>query len=336
MVNYEWPDLTDNCGGGGRIGKQLLRGLSDRGHNVRLVTDSADGSPLTFPLRRRRRIHRTVGWFDPDVIHAQFSIPSGLAAARAAVKHDIPLVTSVMGADVYDPTRYEIIRPALDQANRYVFNRSEKLVTPSVDMAKRIPKYAQTKNTVIPYGIDPSNWKWRDKDVHDPLRVLTVCRLVDRKNLFEAIDTVEKVSRRGVNVEHRVVGKGPLADDIEAGAKQNDWLYYRGYVDDLQDEFDWGDVFFLPSKHEAFGIVFLEALACGLPVVTSDTGGQSELITPTLGRAKSDTEGWATALENIATHYEIFQPNTKDYVKRHFSRGTMVDEYESLFNRVHE
>jgi len=94
MVNYEWPGRTENCGGGGRIGNRLAEGLRDRGHEVTVVADAADGHYATFPVRRHPAIRREVASADPDVIHGQFVLPSSLLLHR----FDRPTVVSCMGS----------------------------------------------------------------------------------------------------------------------------------------------------------------------------------------------------------------------------------------------
>lgn len=330
-VNYEWPAVTDNCGGGGRIGKVLTDGLRARGHNVTVVTDDADGHYATFPVRCYRKIRHEITSLDPDVIHGQFSIPTSIPLARLASKFDVPYVVTPMGADVYDPTRYELIRPATRHVNRRIFDRSAAVTPPSTDLAERMVS-GDYDSDVIHYGIDPNDWEWRERQRNGPLNILTVCRLVERKNLDVAADTVQRYRRQHGAAKWRVVGKGPLADEVS----NNDVADWRGYVDDLQAEFDWADVFFLPSKHEAFGIVFLEALAAGLPVVTSDCGGQTDIIAHgAVGLYTTpEPKALAAALQSIDSEYSWFQSNTRNYVRDNFNQESMVDAYERTFEAV--
>ena len=330
LANYEWPGITTNCGGGGAVSKALRDGLTDRDHEVHVVTDDADGHYATYPARAYRRLKRGVAW--ADVAAGHFSVPTSLPLARLCHRRETPLAVSVMGADVYDPTRYGYLRPLLNAANRYVFARADAVIVPSTDMRERVAELG-TDADVIHYGIDPDAWDWHARDLHDPVRVLTVCRLVERKNLGVARRAIQRLqANTNRDVDWRVVGTGPLLDTVTSWTEAD----ARGYVDDLQAAYDWGDVFFLPSEHEAFGMVFLEALASGLPVVTSDVGGQTDIVEQRrVGQYDyASPLNQAKALRIVADDYDWYQSSTEGYVAERFSRKAMVDRYETLFQEL--
>jgi len=188
---------------------------------------------------------------------------------------------------------------------------------------------------LVHYGIDTDRWDWRERERHDPLRILTVCRLVERKRLDAAVDAVSTLrSEHGVRARHRIVGDGPLRETVADWATRP-WVEYRGYADDLQAEYDWADLFLLPSAHEAFGMVFCEALACGLPVVTSPWGGQTDIVTSAVGRYPDTDAGetLADSLQRVVVDYEHFQWETDGHVEALFSVDQMVNNYETLFQK---
>jgi len=336
LVNYEFPDVTANCGGGGEVTKQLAGALSDRGHTVKVFTDTADGRYWTFPFRTYRPLKEEVRRFQPDVINGHFSVPSSLMLPAVRMEADCPVVVSIMGADVYDPTRYTWARPALTAANRYLDHRAAAVVAPSRDLADRYRDQTGTEPTVIPYGIAPDTYEWRRRELSDRVRVLTVARLVDRKNLWAGAGGVSRLNPQGKTVEYRIVGTGPRHGELAAHAEGKPWLSVAGYVDDLHAEYRAADVFLLPSHHEAFGMVVLEALAAGLPVVTTDTGGQSELVTPAVGAvADGDTSDViADALRRVLKDYDGRQQATRGYVADYYSRRRMAEDYEHLYRGV--
>lgn len=350
LVNYEYPDTTENCGGGGEVTKQLKRGLENRGHTVLVLTDNgggvdtvdirgpeSSGHYATFPFRSKRLLGEIVGW--ADVVHGHFSLPSSLLLPRYCKRYDTPLVVSLMGADIYDPTRFGWLRPVTKRLNRYICSRADRVVAPSHDMANRTEVQTGVKPDVIHYGIDAGDWEWRQKELDEPIRVLTVCRLVERKNLRTAYEALQSV-RAEFDVEWDIVGTGPLDDLVSQWDAETDWVSQRGYVDDLQDAFDDADLFFLPSKHEAFGMVFLEAIACGLPVVTSGSGGQSDILRrvnrtahrPGEAALYDATTHYIGLLKSVIHQYDRYQANTEGYVPEQFSQEAMVDQYEDLYH----
>ncbi len=333
LINYEHPAYTTNCGGGGQVTETLLRGLSRHGHDPELVTDDTDGWYLTSPRRLYRRLRDLA---DPGLLHAHFSVPSGLPAAYYRLDRDLPLVVSVMGADIYDPTRYDYIAPLRDLANRFVFRQADRVVAPSTDMAKRVRERYGIDAEVINYGIDSDQFHWDASGLHDPIRILTLCRHVERKNLRRACEASQQLADWGWSITHRVVGTGPERARLQREFGDSDVHEFPGYAESKQSQYRWGDVFFLPSLHEAFGMVFLEALASGLPVATSDVGGQTDIVTDAVGETAppADTGGLAAALAMVASGYDAYHDATEGYVKRNFRAEQMVERYESLYREV--
>lgn len=334
LVNYEYPGITANCGGGGEVTRQLAQQLTARGHTVEVFTDTHDRHHTTFPLRTYHTLKQTLQEFQPDVINGHFSLPSSIHLPLAA--GGTPVVVSVMGADVYDPTRYHHLRPLMALANRYLARSAAGVVAPSRDLQQRFTQQTGHQPQRIPYGIDPSDWRWTTRDLAGPVRILSVCRLVERKNLRAGIRAVSRLQPQGSRVEYRIVGTGPMRERLQDEFGDRKWLSLPGYVDNLQAEFDTADVFFLPSQHEAFGMVFLEALAAGLPVVTSSVGGQTDIVSDAVGATAppDQPEQLGDALQTVLDDYTSYQRATEGYVDEHFHVDQMADEYVATYREA--
>jgi Glycosyltransferase len=267
------------------------------------------------------------------VIHGHFAVPSSLLLPLLADRFDVPLVVTCMGADVYDPTRYQRIRPLLDRVVGRVLQAADAVVAPSADMAQRIREKYDTAPLLVPHGIDTDAWQWRELEIHDPLVVLTVCRHVERKNLDTACAATAELDARGTPVVHRLVGTGPERAALHQKYDDSTHLF-PGYVENLQLTYDYAHVFFLPSQHEAFGLVVCEALACGLPVVTSDHGGQSEIVRDGVGEVRphdAPPAVWADALQTVAADYDSYCEATRGYIEQEYSAAQMTDRYVALY-----
>lgn len=140
----------------------------------------------------------------------------------------------------------------------------------------------------IPHSVDTDTYHpgaTADLDVEsaDPV-VLYVGRLERRKGVAQLVDLITDWD--GPDVEFWFVGKGPLLNDISELADESNQVRYFGYVSDEQSLaaiYASADIFTLPSYRvdgweELFGIVLIEALSSGLPVVTTDCVGPSEII----------------------------------------------------------
>lgn len=342
IANYEYPP---NSGGGGEFSASLESELDDRGHNVGLVVGGRHGqtsgtrSLLTWPFVNARDLRGASK--ASDVVNTHFTVPTSVLAP--ILTGDTPLVVNAMGADIYDPTRYKSLRPFLDAANRWIANGADRLIVPSKDMFRRLPTTIQRWTEIVPYFINEQRYcpPRGYTQPHEPLRLLTVGRLVERKNLKTMLDAVGYLDRQGVDVEYTIAGDGPMRDDLADYATSQciqDKVTFAGYVDEDELPALYGehDIFALPSHHEAFGIVVLEALACGLPCMVSDTGGHSDIVTDDVGRsvpANSPAE-MADAVLDIRDRYPKQAIAARELVKSKYTADVVVPEYERIYRGV--
>lgn len=345
LMNYEYPP---ECGGGGVFTKKLNDHLSADGIDVDLVIGDAASARqsnavsdlVQFPFRSFPELVREIREQQPDVINAHFSLPTAAALPIVKWLTGIPYVVSIMGADVHDPTRYHRFRPIMSALNRWgVFRHADRVIAPSADMRSRLPKGIRLKTDVIPFFIDAERFpETEHPEPHDPLRLLTVARLVPRKNL----DTVaEAVAECDIPVEWSVVGSGSVRPELEAQCDElgiNDRVTFHGHVPnrDVPPVYRDHDVFILPSKHEGFGIVYLEALASGLPVIGATVGGQTDIITDDVGATVPPDSSAAIrgAIESIADDYRRYQSNARDRVVDNFTHEQVVPAYRRVFDEV--
>jgi len=115
------------------------------------------------------------------------------------------------------------------------------------------------------------------------VRLLDVGRLVAEKGSPVLVEAVDILHSRGVDVDLKLVGAGPLAEQLEADIARRglgDSITLTGPIgqDELPDLYRWADVFVLPSFQEGLPVVLMEALSTELPAVTTQIAGVSELI----------------------------------------------------------
>ncbi|MDO5627809.1 MAG: glycosyltransferase family 4 protein [Mobilicoccus sp.] len=115
------------------------------------------------------------------------------------------------------------------------------------------------------------------------LRLLDVGRLVAEKGAPVLVDAVQELRSRGVEVDLKLVGAGPLHESLQADIAARgleDSITLTGPIgqDELPEMYAWADVFVLPSFQEGLPVVLMEALSSGVPAVTTQIAGVSELI----------------------------------------------------------
>lgn len=144
---------------------------------------------------------------------------------------------------------------------------------------------------VVPEGIDVSTWSSVAERAEKPgvrgageTTILSVARQYRRKNTASLLRAVGRLRPTWPDVRLRIVGEGPELDnlrDLSDQLRLGDSVRFVGSVDGLealQREYATADVFCLPSLQEGFGIVFLEAMAAGLPIVAARAGAAPEVI----------------------------------------------------------
>lgn len=138
----------------------------------------------------------------------------------------------------------------------------------------------------VPLGVDLQTFRPQYRESHTgPIRLVHFGRLSREKSPGLAIATAVELHQRGEDVRLDVYGHGPHLSELKAIAAGAP-VTFRGFVSsrhELADAIAQADVSLSVCPTETFGLAVLEALACGTPVVTANTGGGSELVTPLCG-----------------------------------------------------
>lgn len=314
-MNYEYPPLG---GGGGIAHQDIAEALSQR-HEIRVLTTRFRGLPRT-ETRRGVQIQRVQVFgrthlptatlrsmvtfapaaflaglhvlreFRPQVIHAFFAVPSGLPAVWLHRWSGVPLVLTLVGADVYDPNptagiathRHPLVRAVVQR----VIRSADVLTAISQDTRRRALEYhhAPRDIMVIPLGLVPPLITERPPVAQPttmPVRLVTVGRLIPRKAHHNLLAALAALDRKDVTLD--IVGDGPLREELQETARSLNIADRVTFHGNTSDEQKWklllsADCFVSSSLYEGFGIVFLEAMFAGLPIVATDTGGQTDFL----------------------------------------------------------
>jgi glycosyltransferase involved in cell wall biosynthesis len=222
-----------------------------------------------------------------DVVHVFFSLPTG-ALLPLLNLGGMPVVVSLRGSDVpgYDP-----YNPAVQHAHRllapltrWIWRRADCVVAVCESLGRLIDRTCKGLDySVIPNGVDLSLFHPGEhpRQRGGPIRCLAVARLVERKGLGELLRAFALLPRRRFSLE--IVGNGPDASRLRGLAVELGVSREVSFLGPLErsvvaQRYREADLFTLPSSAEAFGNVFAEALASGLPIVGSTVGGIPELV----------------------------------------------------------
>ncbi len=260
-------------------------------HSGRASTAYGDAfSLLRYAHKLRGVLQRETATGDWDCVYAHFTVPAGWAAVTAGL--NVPVIVDISGADIYDPERFALIRPLLNMLNRQVVKKARLVIAPSKDMAQRCRALTGVMPEVVYRAVDTERFHpgaanpqlLRHLGVPEGAKtILTVGRLVPRKNLAFAIAVTAELVKRGEPVYHVIAGEGPERPRLErlvAACGLQGRVVFAGRVPDadLPGLVAAANLFLLTSHYEALGIVLLEALAAGTPVLAPAIGGITEIL----------------------------------------------------------
>jgi glycosyltransferase involved in cell wall biosynthesis len=315
FCNYEYPPLG---GGGGVVMAALARQLARR-HEITVLTSHAAGLPrenddhgvriLRVPVFFRRQLAvanfpsmlaylpsgllrgLSLGRAGFDVINTHFVVPSGPLGHALSRWHNVPNVLSVHGGDLFDPSKRSSphLHAPLRAAVRSLLRSADEVVGQSRDTVRHIEHIYGVRRHVglVPLGIERppivSGASRRALGLPaDAFVMITIGRLVARKATTQLVEALAASALADAHLV--IIGDGPEAGAISQRAAEigvQDRVHLLGQVPDAQKyaALSVSDLFVSASQHEGFGLVFLEAMAFGLPIVCYDRGGQTDFLT---------------------------------------------------------
>ena len=311
MINYEFPPIG---GGAGQAHLAILKQYAGKSYlqvdvlasapkpgfavqklseNVTLYTVGVHKKNLHYwrkievvewvikatpPYRRLLRENRY------DLIHAFFGLPTGWLCYRTANR--LPYIISLRGSDVPGgharlQLEYKMMGPLLKR----IWQKAAALVACSDGLKNRALKFLPSANIdIIPNGIDLDKFHpVANKELSGELKLLTVGRLSVTKRFEMLVEAVEMLSKQGKNVRLTISGGGGLLDELKNFVEQKKLtgivnLTGRIESDKMPDVYRQHDMFVSASMQEGMSNAMLEAMASGLPIITTKCEGVEELI----------------------------------------------------------
>lgn len=365
--------LTDHRPhGDGLIAYGFLSRLAARGHELHVAAQCVDvraalpdnfhvyellpGSRLSiadrlrFMVRMRRlfgQLRRRVGF---DVIHQMNPVFTGMSLVLAGVRVPLVLGTFVptWDGDVEMPeaTARQMgrLKPLiLGALARVQQSRAAGLLIASPAARGRLmrPERHDGRIFEVPHGIDISRFTEREV-IPDRPSVLFCANVITRKGVFTLLDAFDEVSRAVPDVTFTIAGLGEQLENVRArAAKMPEAVRVLGFVDrrDVPALMRAHSLYCLPSDGEPFATTLLEAMACGLPIVSTDTGGTPFLIDEDGGRLvpPRDPRSLAAALIEILRSADLQRAmgrHNRQRVERDFEIERAVDRLEGAYAAV--
>ncbi|MBC7080648.1 MAG: glycosyltransferase [Thermoplasmatales archaeon] len=304
---------------------------------------------VSFPSFFSKRTERIIEKIKPGIIHSHSPGFMGVHALIASYKKEIPLFFTYH--TFIDDSAYLIIRDKnfqnfakklLYQWLRYYMKRCSCIIAPSNYTARYINEKIIEKNIeVIPTGIDLKRFETKKnrsgiKKEDGNKIILHVGRIVKEKNIDLIIESAPYILKK-IDAIFLIVGEGPARKEYEEKVKekglQNSFIF-TGFVDDekLLHYYASSDVFVFPSIYETQGIVALEAMASGLPVVAARAKALPDFIRDGENGYLFDPQNVKEFAEKVikAIEDKKIAERGMEYVKN-FSIEKMAEKLVSLY-----
>ena len=312
------------------------------------VTNRIFGVPYIF--YRAGKEHRVV------MLHAHLA-PQGLAFLPMAKRLGLPLLTSFHGHHLYT---YLPSSPVLMAATRQLFEEGSLFTAVSAQMRKDAIAIGCPPEKVIVHhvGVDVDEFAWCDRAwPTDEIVLLTVSNFAKRKGLPYLIRAFALVRNEFLNVELRIVGGNPFGSEVEAEVRSlirelalSDSVILTGFKSrsEVKQEYQRAHIFVLPSvtaphgEREGIPVVLMEAMATGLPVVSTYHAGIPELVVD--GQSgylvpEKDCHALAAAILELLHKPSLWSPMGRvgrSQVEKHFNLERQIRELEIIYHRMLE
>ncbi|PIA77808.1 N-acetyl-alpha-D-glucosaminyl L-malate synthase BshA [Gaetbulibacter sp. 4G1] len=298
-------------GGSGVVATELGLELSKRGHEIHFITYNqpvrlellgnnvhyhevnVPEYPLfhyqPYELALSSKLVDMVKLHKIEILHVHYAIPHAYAAYMAKkmlIEENIyvPIVTTLHGTDITLVGSHPFYKPAVT----FSINKSDAVTAVSQSLKEDTLRLFDIKNgiSVVPNFIDLSKYNHGFTDcqrammANDDEKIIThISNLREVKRVQDVISVFYNIQKE-MPAKLMLVGEGPEREKLECRCKElgiTDKVIFFGKSNEIDKILCFSDLFLLPSQTESFGLAALEAMASGVPVISSNTGGIPEV-----------------------------------------------------------
>jgi N-acetyl-alpha-D-glucosaminyl L-malate synthase BshA len=360
-------------GGSGVVATELGIGLAKKGYKIHFITYSQPtrldffnenlfyhevnirSYPLfKFPpyeLALASKMVDVVKYEKLDMLHVHYAIPHASAAllAKQILKTqgiDIPVITTLHGTDITLVGK----DPSYEPVVTYSINQSDGVTSVSEDLKKDTYKHFNITREieVIPNFIDLEKFKRQRKDHFKTAICPNGEKLVVHTSNFRKVKRIDDVVKVFERIQKEMparlllVGDGPERSAIEALCRElgiYEHVRFLGKLEAVAEVLSVADLFLMPSEKESFGLAALEAMACEVPVISSNAGGIPELnldgitgFTSNIGDLEEMTKNALFVLND--DNLNTFKHNALKRAKE-FDVANILPQYEAFYDKVY-
>jgi N-acetyl-alpha-D-glucosaminyl L-malate synthase BshA len=298
-------------GGSGVVATELGKGLAKKGHQVHFITYTQPArldffnenifyhevNIASYPLFQyppyesalAGKMVDVVKYEKLDLLHVHYAIPHATSAflAKQILKcHgiNIPVITTLHGTDITIVGKDASLAPVVT----FSINESDGVTTVSKDLRKDTYEAFEIRKEieVIPNFVDLERFKKQPKEHFKRIICPNDEKLLVHTSNFRKVKRIEDIIQVFAKLKKQIpsklllVGDGPERGPMEQLSRDmnlGEDVRFVGKLDAIEEVLSVADLFLMPSEKESFGLAALEAMACEVPVISSNTGGLPEL-----------------------------------------------------------
>jgi L-malate glycosyltransferase len=361
-------------GGSGVVATELGKELATQGHEIHFISYARPvrlnqfvdniyfhevelGSyPLfkheMYSMSLTSKIIEVLEYEHLDLIHSHYAIPHAVSAymAKLVIRkqgYDVKIVTTLHGTDItlvgLDPSFLPLVRFSIEESDGVT------AVSKFLCQKTLANYYIDTEIEVIYNFIDTTRYRpvqndhLRAKLAPNGEKILMhTSNFRPVKRVPDAIKVLERVNQE-IPVKLVLIGDGPDRSECERLTRElklHQTVLFLGKQDCLVELLSSADIFLMPSQSESFGLAALEAMACGVPVVSSSVGGLPELnlhnqtgFIAEIGDVDQMTKYVLRLLQNDK-QYTLFSQNARDRAVKEFDTSLILPRYIAYYEKV--
>ena len=280
-----------------------------------------------------------------DIIHAHSAFWGGIASTYLSKKYNIPLVLT-------EHSSLKYAKYTKESYKKYIFESYENadcLIAVGNGLKKELQEYVDRPIEVIHNMVDlelfyiDENTQEKNSKSNGEFKFFSCAFLEDGKGIEYLIRAFTEAFK-DEKVTLRIGGDGSLKLILKKLIEElnmDNQIEILGALsrEDVSKEMRTCDAFVLPSEHETFGVVYIEALACGKPVIGADNGGAEDIIGEDNGiiAKKKSVEDSAEALKKIKENYEMYDEyKIREKTIFSYSEKVLVEKLKGVYKKAYE
>lgn len=360
-------------GGSGVVATELGLALSKRGHHIHFITYSQPvrldllGSnvhyhevnvpeyPLflyqPYELALSSKLVDMVKLHKIEILHVHYAIPHAYAAymAKKMLQEEgiyVPIVTTLHGTDITLVGSHPFYKPAVT----FSINKSDAVTSVSQSLKEDTLRLFDIKKeiNVVPNFIDLTKYKSHFTDCQRGIMANDDEKIITHISNFRKVKQIPDVIKIFNNIQKEIpaklmmVGEGPEKEEAERLCNKlgiQDKVVFLGNSNEIDKILCFSDLFLLPSITESFGLAALEAMASGVPVISSNTGGIPEVNIEGVSGFLSEVNDIEAMSKNAlyilkdSKRLSEFKANAKIESKK-FDIHNVVPQYEAIYENT--